>query len=304
MKYVEIMVAAPVKWKKGMRVLVKYYNEAYLGTVSKAGATTLTVKHDDDDVSNIPIKSKRLLGIGVNKKRKSAIPLSKANDYLLNPKKVAEPKKKEVKKVAEKPVKKVTKSVSKDKAEPKVAEKPVKRTKSAALPKGTISVDGTLDNYKKFLNSKQKEEGGNKEFEVSRNGDTKFLNFESEKKRIAKLEKHRKKFDDVIKKLQDAGVSGKVSYDKDGMIFQGYVDPEVIKALVPAAKGSKFKEVNTLDKKRNTLVLPMDVDWPTNSPGMQLSYYKKPEKDGKQFFSLTLAGPKPEYLGWRSTQFK
>jgi hypothetical protein len=95
MKYVEVDAVA-TQWKKGMRILIKFDDEAFLGTVSRVAADKISIIFDDGDKLSLPPKSRQILGIGVDKKRKSPIPLAKIKDFTAVTKPV-KPAKKEVK---------------------------------------------------------------------------------------------------------------------------------------------------------------------------------------------------------------
>jgi len=69
-----IIIAALAKYNKTDRVVIQFdKNEYYIGTVSSVRNNRVYVLFDDGDKDNMPIKSKRIMGIGVNKKRKLAI---------------------------------------------------------------------------------------------------------------------------------------------------------------------------------------------------------------------------------------
>jgi hypothetical protein len=146
MRYVEILAAA-TQWKKGMRILIKFdEDEAFLGTVSRVAADKISIKFDDDDSLTLPIKSKRILGIGVDKKRKSLVPMSKAKSFLV----IEKPKPKEFKKVV-KEDKKITKPKETTEVKPKkVKPKEDVTTKNVDINKLNISAKCTLDNWERF----------------------------------------------------------------------------------------------------------------------------------------------------------
>lgn len=70
-------------FQKGDRIIVEYEpKEYYSGTVTKSTPKNLTVHFDDGDVQTYPRKSKKLLGWGPEKKRKSPIPKAKLKQWL------------------------------------------------------------------------------------------------------------------------------------------------------------------------------------------------------------------------------
>jgi len=80
MRYITIF--AKIKYTKGDRIVVKFgKNEYYLGTVTKSGVK-VSVLFDDGDRESLPAKSKRLIGIGVKRKRKSEITEKELKKYL------------------------------------------------------------------------------------------------------------------------------------------------------------------------------------------------------------------------------
>lgn len=127
-------------WRKGDRIVINYEGNArkpeyYIGTVSRGGASKVTVEFDDGDVKSYSVDDKYIVGEGVDKKRKSEIPKAKLDQYLIE-----EPKK---------TVKKTTKKTTKTKKVETPKTEEVKQTVKTPpknfnpdtwpIPEGTLS---------------------------------------------------------------------------------------------------------------------------------------------------------------------
>ena len=75
----EILSAS--SYQKGDRVVVRFDDEYYLGTVSKSGAK-IYVRFDDGDKESFPKNSKKIIGIGVKQKRKKSFSKKNLDKYL------------------------------------------------------------------------------------------------------------------------------------------------------------------------------------------------------------------------------
>lgn len=97
-------VEAASKWKKGDRIVIDWGSDGiYIGTVTSVRNNYVYVEFDDEDKAKYPEKSKKILGKGTAKKRKSAIPKNKLSEYLETEKTETKPKTKKTKPL-EKPV--------------------------------------------------------------------------------------------------------------------------------------------------------------------------------------------------------
>lgn len=71
------------KWSKGDRIVIEYDpNEYYIGTVTAVRGNKVHVLFDDGDKESYSTRSKKIVGPGVDKKRKTRIPKNKLDSYL------------------------------------------------------------------------------------------------------------------------------------------------------------------------------------------------------------------------------
>jgi len=69
-------------YQKGDRLVIRFDDEYYLGTVSKSGAK-IYVRFDDGDKESFPKNSKKIIGIGVKQKRKKSFSKKNLDRYLV-----------------------------------------------------------------------------------------------------------------------------------------------------------------------------------------------------------------------------
>lgn len=86
MKYVEVMIAAKVDYKKHMRVVAKLNKtEYFLGTVTRRSKDNkIYVAFDNGDKVIFSINSKKLMGEGISRTRKTAITEKDLSKFLKN----------------------------------------------------------------------------------------------------------------------------------------------------------------------------------------------------------------------------
>jgi hypothetical protein len=82
MKKIELKVKQPIfkvealsyVWKRGKRILVRTTEGIFIGTVSKNSADFIYINLDNGNKLQFKQLNKSILGEGINRKRKSAIP--------------------------------------------------------------------------------------------------------------------------------------------------------------------------------------------------------------------------------------
>lgn len=73
------------KYSKGTRIIIKE-DDFYIGTVTSIRLNKIYVLFDDGDKVSYSLKSKKLIGVGIKRKHKSAIPKSKLDQFLVKDK--------------------------------------------------------------------------------------------------------------------------------------------------------------------------------------------------------------------------
>ena len=82
MKKIELKVKLPINtieaksyvWKKGKRILVRTTEGIFIGTVNKNDQSSIYLNLDNGSKQQFEQNSRAILGEGINRKRKSAIP--------------------------------------------------------------------------------------------------------------------------------------------------------------------------------------------------------------------------------------